>query len=159
MPRALIIAYGNPLRSDDGLAWVAAESLREQLPREEVEILCLQQLGPELADPISACECVVFIDAAGSQGAPGKIQIQQLSTETTGPIPLSSFCHAVAPDAILRLTAQLYHAKPKAFSATIVGENFEHGELLSPAVREAIPVLERRIADLIESTLRKKAAS
>jgi hydrogenase maturation protease len=156
LPRALIVAYGNPLRSDDALAWIAAESLRARLPHEEVEILCLQQLGPELADAISRFECVIFVDAASSPGRPGEIQLLELPDVSAGSIPLSSFGHAVSPEMILRLGIHLYGAKPRAFSATIVGANFEHGESLSPAVRDAIPLLVSRIAELVESTPNRK---
>ncbi len=156
MPRAVIVAYGNPLRSDDGLAWIAAELLQAKFPIDDVETLCLQQLGPELADNISRCECVVFIDAASAPGEPGEIHIQELSRETAEPVRLSSFCHAVSPEAILLLAAQLYGARPKAFLATIVGQTFQPGESLSLVVRHAIPVLVSRIGNLIEGILGKE---
>ena len=40
MPSVLIIAYGNPLRSDDGLAWHAAKAIEGKFGSSEVEILC-----------------------------------------------------------------------------------------------------------------------
>jgi hydrogenase maturation protease len=150
MPRVLIIAYGNPLRSDDGLAWRAAESLQGKFSAEDVEILCLQQLGPELAETASRCECVIFIDAASGSGSPGEVQIREFFRDNSGPAETSRFCHALPPSAILGLAAQLYGTRPQAFSATVSGENFEHGESLSPAVAAALPDLLARIEELIQ---------
>jgi Ni,Fe-hydrogenase maturation factor len=47
--RVLIIAYGNPMRSDDGLAGRAADGLEGKYPPSEVEMLRVHQLAPELA--------------------------------------------------------------------------------------------------------------
>jgi len=147
MPRVLIIAYGNPLRSDDAMAWHAAAALEGKFPAEEVEITCLQQLGPELAESASRAECVIFVDAATGPGAPGEIRINPLSADETEEIP--RFCHALPPAMVMSLAARLYDAHPRAISATIVGKEFDHGESLSPAVKAALPDFITRIEDLI----------
>lgn len=152
MPRVLIVAYGNPLRSDDGIAWQAAESLQGKFSPDEVEITCLQQLGPELAETASRSECVIFVDAASGSGAPGEAQVREFSRENTA-MEASRFCHALPPSAILGLAAQLYGSRPRAFSATLTGEKFEHGELLSPVVAAALPTLVARIEELVQSCL------
>ena len=64
MPRVLIVAYGNPLRSDDGVGWVVAEELRRRLASPEVEVLRLQQLLPEVAESLSRADAVIFVDAS-----------------------------------------------------------------------------------------------
>ena len=60
----LVLAYGNPLRRDDGVGWVIGERLAELLPEEAVDVRVLHQLTPELAEPISRAERVIFVDAA-----------------------------------------------------------------------------------------------
>ena len=50
----LIIGYGNPLRTDDGIGIVIAEAIGG---------IGLQQLKPELAEPISRAKHLVLIDA------------------------------------------------------------------------------------------------
>lgn len=147
MPRLLIVAYGNPLRSDDGVAWRAAAALQEILPPDQAEILALHQLGPELAENASRSECVIFVDASTGPGRPGEVQSKELlrndpDNET------SAFCHAMSPSHVLALAAQLYHSRPRAYSTTVVGENFNHGESLSPAVEAALPALLNRIEEL-----------
>jgi Ni,Fe-hydrogenase maturation factor len=49
MPRILIVAYGNPMRCDDGVAWRAADALETNSCGGNVEILRRHQLAPELA--------------------------------------------------------------------------------------------------------------
>jgi hypothetical protein len=60
--RVLVIACGNPLRSDDGVAWLAAEQLRQTL-QPPAKVICVHQLTPELAEEASRAEIVFFIDA------------------------------------------------------------------------------------------------
>ena len=148
MPRLLIVAYGNPLRSDDGVAWRAAEALQEMFSPNEVEILTMHQLGPELAESVSRIQWVIFVDATAGPGRPGEIEVKELSSTNLEAAESPGFCHAVSPANVLALAAQLYKAKPKAFSATIVGENFHHGESLSAAVEAALPSLLARIGEL-----------
>jgi hydrogenase maturation protease len=146
-PPLLIVAYGNPLRSDDGVAWRVAAALQKIFPPDDAEILTLHQLGPELAESASRRQCVIFVDAAAGPGHPGEVQAKEVlpsdsDTET------SVFCHAMSPSHVLALAAQLYHSRPRAFSASVVGENFNHGESLSPAVEAAVPALLARIEEL-----------
>jgi hydrogenase maturation protease len=63
MPRILIIGYGNPLKSDDGLGWHAAQELSRELTPPGVKVIRAHQLTPELAEEASTAELVLFIDA------------------------------------------------------------------------------------------------
>ncbi|MGB8062702.1 MAG: hydrogenase maturation protease [Candidatus Sulfotelmatobacter sp.] len=148
MPRVLIIAYGNPLRSDDGVAWHAVEALQQKFSPAEIEIACLHQLSPELAETLSRFRFVIFVDAASSpEGHPGEIRVEDLG----GKDPADSgspFFHALSPNAVIRLAETLYGAKPRAFALTVAGQNFDHGESLSPAVAAALPHLVARIEAL-----------
>jgi hydrogenase maturation protease len=146
MARTLIIACGNPLRSDDGLGWRAAERLSgSQLP-EGVQIIRCHQLTPDLAHTVSRASAVLFIDAAhGSR--PGEMVAAPLQPESRS----SSLTHQLSPGAIVRLSEELYGAHPRAFTITVCGECFAHGETLSPKVTEALP----RLLALVEEILRR----
>ena len=151
MPRVLIIAYGNPLRSDDGVAWRAAEALRKQFsPAEiEIEIDCLHQLSPELAETASRFPCVIFVDAASlPEGHPGEIRVGELGSKDPAD-SATHFSHALSPHAIVRLAETLYGAKPRAFAVTVTGQNFDYGEGLSPAIAAVLPHLVARIEVLV----------
>lgn len=148
MPRTLILAYGNPLRSDDGVAWRAAEALREKFPPAEIEIDCVHQLAPELAETVSRFPCVIFVDAASSpEGNPGEIRVEKLGGKDRAD-SASHFSHALSPHTVIRLAQTLYGAKPRAFAVTVTGERFDHGESLSPAIAAALPDLVARIERL-----------
>lgn len=152
MPRVLIVAYGNPLRSDDGVAWHAAVALEKKSSASNVEIVRAHQLAPELAETISRCEAVIFVDAARN-GPPGQIS----STQIRPPQATPGFSHQLSPAAVVALAHQLFGATPHAFSVTLAGADFDHGESLSPAVEAALPALVARIEALIQQFLSLEA--
>jgi hydrogenase maturation protease len=152
-PRVLIIAYGNPLRCDDGIAWHAAEVLADKFPAQEVEILRLHQLAPEVADAVRQHELVLFVDAACiddfENTYPGEIRVRDLAVGQLVQHTPGHFSHVYSPAQVLDLVRDLYHATPKAFAVTVAGENFGHGADFSPAVSAAIPALVATIERLI----------
>jgi len=159
MARVLVVAYGNPLRCDDGAARRAAEMLEGKFLPDEVEIVSLHQLGPELAESASQAQCVIFIDAAAGDGQPGQVQVTRMSDGSGEPADPRPFCHALAPASIVGLAIRLYGAHLQAFSVTITGQNFDHGESLSPAVEAALPTLIEHIDELIQECLSKARKS
>ena len=145
-PRILIIAYGNPLRSDDGLAWRVAEKLSEQYLTRDVEIITCHQLTPELALPASQASLVLFIDAANA-GIPGEIATQPIEARQSSSI----FTHEFSPSTILNVAQELYGRCPNAFAISLCGECFDHGETLSQKVKESLPRLLTHVKGLIQS--------
>lgn len=144
MPRVLVIAYGNPLRCDDRLAWCAAEGLsRLDLP-DDVEIITSHQLTPEMAQSVSQASTVLFIDAARN-GVPGELASAPLQPQRQS----SAFTHEFSPGAILTLGKDLYGTCPAAFTISLCGECFDHGEVLSPIVQRGLPGLVALAAELI----------
>jgi hydrogenase maturation protease len=139
--RLLVIGFGNPLRSDDGLGWRIAERLAAEWP--EAEVITCQQLTPELAEPISRAARVAFVDAA-ADGAPGRLHEQRLLPAAVAP---ASFTHHLSPNALLALSEKIYGLLPEAALFTVTGESFDYGQTLSPAVEAALPGLIRRIRD------------
>src|SRR5271165_5565487 len=104
MPRVLILAYGNPLRSDDGLAWRAAEILRARITPSEVEILSLHQLAPELAENLSRTQAVIFVDSAQPVvgETAGEIQVRELASGSGDPTHSS---HSLSPQTLIALAS------------------------------------------------------
>jgi hydrogenase maturation protease len=153
MPRVLIIAFGNPLRCDDSLAWHAADRLAGRFSSADVEILRTHQLAPDLAQTISHCESIIFVDAASADipgnGQPGEIREIQVSSSGSTP----RFSHQLAPGTLISLALSLYGATPSAVSVTLTGECFEHGEFLSPVVTAGLPALVARIETLVQQML------
>jgi hydrogenase maturation protease len=141
--RVLVIAYGNPLRCDDGVAWQAAEEVRRKLPS-LAEVVCVHQLAPELAEEISRAGTVIFLDATGD-GNPGKVACQPVSPECTP----ARFSHHLSPAQLLALCEQLYDVRPRGFLISISGQCFDHGEGLTPAVINALPQSVAVVSDLV----------
>ncbi|MGZ4789512.1 MAG: hydrogenase maturation protease [Terriglobales bacterium] len=157
MPRILIVAYGNPLRSDDGLAWRAAEQLEKKVSQPDVEILTLHQLTPEVAETCRRFQCVIFVDAASrdeaGNGTAGEVRVRKIQTQKDSAGRATRFSHALSPDAIVDMSAQLYGANPRAFSVTMTGDDFGHGESLSATVTAALPLLVDRIEKVVKEVL------
>jgi hydrogenase maturation protease len=154
--RILIVAYGNPLRSDDGVAWRAADLLESKLHQPDVEILRLHQLAPELADTAKHFELVLFIDAAcvdanGPMPA-GSVRVSDLHRESGEAHQPVHFSHVYSPGKILDLARDLYNVRPRAFLITVIGEDFEHGESLSSAVAAAVPEVVAAVEQLMQSS-------
>jgi hydrogenase maturation protease len=157
MPRVLIVAFGNPMRCDDGLAWHVADQLEGRYSTEEVEILRAHQLAPDLAETVSHCEAVIFVDAASADaagnGPPGEVRHAEVSLPESAP----RFSHQLSPSAVVALAHKLYDAKPRVFSVTLTGQCFDHGESLSAVVTAALPVLVARIETLVQQFLSPEA--
>ena len=133
----LVIAWGNPIREDDAVAWHVLEGLRSLKPRPGLPSLKLRhahQLAPEMAECVSRARGVVFVDAR-RDGTPGEMRCEGIAP-SAGSNPLA---HSLSPQALLLFAEQLYGRVPPAVVLSIAGERFGMGEALSPVVRRAIP--------------------
>jgi hydrogenase maturation protease len=146
LARTLIIGYGNPLRGDDGFGWHAACRLREAIHDPDIEILAVQQLTPELMEPVSRAERVIFLDAAVGE-EPGRVTKAAVDP---GEGTAAAFTHFSTPAALLAGARALYGARPAALLITVDGRDFEIGAELSEAVRHALDTLvETKLRDAI----------
>jgi hydrogenase maturation protease len=156
-PRILIVAYGNPLRCDDGIAWRAAEALDGKFSSADVEIMVLHQLAPEIADAVRHRELVLFLDAACcddiEHARPGEVRAREISAEEIREHNPGQFSHVYSPAKVLDLARELYHATPHALVITVAGEDFGHGESLSPAVAQALPSVVAQTESVIQRFL------
>src|SRR5208282_5443431 len=109
-PPILVVGYGNELRGDDGAGPAAAEALREQLPRQLVEVLAVHQLLPELIERINRARLVVFIDADCDAPA-GRVRREQLTERHAGSDVIG---HQQSPESLLTMARELYGYAPSA---------------------------------------------
>jgi hydrogenase maturation protease len=143
MARILIVGYGNPLRSDDGVGWRAAEELARCVSAPDVEILIRYQLTPEIADDVRRSDTVIFVDAT-HDGEPGELRFQRITAKSQG----SGFSHDLSPAALLQLCGEIYGSYPAAFLVSLCGECFDHGEKLSSRVAASFPHLTALVTNL-----------
>lgn len=138
---ALVVGYGNALRTDDGLGWHAAQRLGEDPRLAGVTILQRHQLVPELALDISAADLVVFIDASTSL-APGEVSVEVVEPREG----VGGTSHHVTPCTLMALSRQLYgRVAPQVFVVSCGVQSVAMGERLSSAVEAALP----RVVDVV----------
>jgi hydrogenase maturation protease len=144
---ALVIGYGNPLRTDDGLGWHAA-SVLALAHLDQTRVLQRHQLTPELAVDVAAAAVVVFVDArpAAVADADG-VRVEKVEPHY-GPL---TWTHHLTPGELLALTALSGHAPPRAYLVTAPALCTEPGERLSPAERELLPEVLARVSALVTS--------
>lgn len=140
----LVIGYGNELRSDDGVgAKVAATVEKWKSPL--VNAIVCHQLTPELAEPISAAQSVVFVDATVN----GEISVDLRRIEAAA--SPQTMAHAADPGALLCLAKSLFGRCPPAYMVTIPIENVAFGEELSPLADVGFQIALRKIQLLTTS--------
>jgi len=141
----LVIGYGNTLRGDDGVGPRVAEAVgRMRLPH--VRTLICPLLTPELADPISRADRVVFVDAAVD--APKDVQWRELKPNDTSQI----MAHAADPRTMLALARDVFGHAPEAWWLTIPATDLGFSEEFSPTVWEHLDVAVRKIQDFCVKT-------
>lgn len=160
----LILAYGNPLRRDDGVGWVIGERLAELLPEDVADVRVLHQLTPELAAPISGAAQVIFVDAAEQAcqvsenptgltptagAAPGGIRWSEIQP---GSFDAQPFTHQVDPASLLAAAQELFGHAPPAHLLTVTGADFGYGQGLSAEVADAVEEVIGQIQQFLERT-------
>jgi len=144
----LVIAYGNPLRQDDGAGWRVAERV-QQLARHapHIQVLACHQLTPELADLLATARQAFFVDAS-LEGAPGFVDVRPIA-----PSPHASAfdIHCFGPADLLATTQALFDAQPSSFLVTITGQDFGYGEQLSAPVEDALDRAALSIIHLVQT--------
>jgi hydrogenase maturation protease len=138
---ALVIAFGNPLRQDDGVAWEVARALESQ---PGLDVRTVQQLVPELAWAMSDADTVVFVDAARA-GRAGHVKRETIVAAD----PMGAGAHALDPARLLGLCRSLYGRAPTTSAVSIAGARFGFGEALSEPVRRAVPSAVREIVTAV----------
>ena len=140
----LVIGYGNDLRGDDAAGPRAAAAVSGwKLPW--VQVLVVHQLVPELADPLAAADCVIFLDAH-SAAAASALLVQHL--QPTAPSP--GLGHTCDPRGLLALAQTVFGRAPEAWWITIPAADFSFGAPLSPLARRGIAQALDQIRLLVE---------
>ncbi len=143
----LIIGYGNTLRGDDGVGPRVAEAIGNLCLPGVYTLIC-PLLTPELADPISRVEKVVFVDAAVD--ALQEVQWRKLQPNETSQI----MAHAADPRTMLALARDIFGHVPQAWWLTIPAVDMGFSEEFSPAVQRDFDVAVKKIQDFCDAAQR-----
>jgi hydrogenase maturation protease len=143
----LIVGYGNPLRSDDGIGWHAARLLATDPRLEGARVLAHHQLTPELAADVSRASLVVLVDAA-AEGDPGSVAVRRIGSPPPTPITWS---HHLTPETLAGLADALYGAVPPLVLGSVAAESFAEGDRLSDPLQQTLPEVVEVVAGVITS--------
>ena len=146
----LIVGYGNPLRSDDGIGWHAARLLASDPRLDGARVLAHHQLTPELAADVSRASLVVLVDAA-AEGDPGSVAVLRIGSPPPTPITWS---HHLTPETLAGLADALYGAVPPIVLVSVAAESFADGDSLSSALQQALPEVVEVVAGVATGQLR-----
>ena len=133
----LVIAFGNPLRQDDGVGLAVARALEA---RRDLRVRTVHQLMPELAEALRDESCVVFVDAERG-GPPGRVR----RARVTASAEAWTGTHGLDPARLLGLCRSLYGRAPQASVVSIAGEHFGFGDEVSEPIRRAVPAAVRSV--------------
>lgn len=125
--KLILIAIGNPLRGDDGVAQRVL-----QLLETEADTRVVLQLAPEIAEDVAGYETVVFLDADAQADT---VAIEHLGHAFSG--GNSPLTHAANAAEIVALSAALYGFTGRALLCHIPASDFSPGEGLSAAAELA----------------------
>ena len=140
----LVIGYGNTLRGDDGVGPRVAEAVGNlHLPG--VQTLICPLLTPELADPISRAEKVIFVDAAID--APKEVQWRKLEPNESSQL----MAHAADPRTMLALARDVFGHVPEAWWLTIPALKMEFTEDLTPEAEQGVKDAVSRIIKVVDA--------
>ncbi|MDK9700872.1 MAG: hydrogenase maturation protease [bacterium] len=130
MKKCLVLAYGNPLRTDDGLAVAALERLQKRFDGETaIEFHSAMQPLPEHAALCSEQQFVLFLDASASL-QPGNISSHRIVPANDSQPNQNT--HSLDFQGLLNLTHRVYEKSPEAVCLAMGGHDFAIGKGLSP---------------------------
>lgn len=132
----LVIGCGSTLRTDDAIGHVVAQALSERFSADDVRVVTMTQLMPELSAQISRADHVIYIDADVGLSA-GRVSVDSVMAQDMS----ASFTHHVSPESLLLAAGALYGRRPPAQIISVGADSFEIGLSLSPALLAQLPVV------------------
>lgn len=139
---ALVIGYGNDLRTDDGAGrWVATQVEALELPG--VEVRSLSQLTPELSLEVAGRGVVIFVDASVDAS---EVTVQPVAAEPSGP---KTMTHHGDPATLLSLVPTVGELPAQAYVVSVPATNLEMGLELTAATQAAASEAVARIVELL----------
>ncbi|MBP8976744.1 MAG: hydrogenase maturation protease [Bacteroidetes bacterium] len=144
MKPVLVIGYGNTLRSDDGAGVRAAEIIAQRM--NDINVLCVHQLTPELAESLAEASLAFFLDAeVGSTTLTISTLTPQSNDSNASP-------HSMNPQSLLAMSLALYGSAPKTtYLIGIPAYDLRFSETLSSETSKWIEPAVEKVISLIQS--------
>lgn len=151
----LLLAVGNVLRGDDGVAARALELLGGGAA--DVEARAVHGLTPELAEAVAGAGRVVILDA--DLGASGVMVEALPEADLRGYGAGRVLSHSLTPRALIALARQLYGFAGPAWICRLPAQNLAAGVGLSAVAEAAAREGARQLAALLEALLDGRRAA
>jgi len=146
--RVLVIGVGNESRGDDAVGLAVSKRLKERLP---TDVVVAQETGDgaRLMELWKGFDLVVLVDAVKSGDKPGTIHMFEAHKF---PLPMGLFpeeysTHAFGIPHAIELARAMNQLPRRLLVYGIVGECFDEGSPISPAVGRAA----QQLAELLTS--------
>ena len=142
---ALVVGYGNTLRTDDGVGRIVAERLADDPRLRGADVRAVHQLTPELAQEVSGASLLVLVDAS-VEVPTGSVLVGALGPGGgNGP----SGSHHVGAGELVELARELWASAPPAYVVQVGVASMDVGDRLSPAVEAAVPLAMDAVVALV----------
>lgn len=143
--KALVVGYGNRLRSDDALGWHVIERLGTDPRVAGTELLWRHQLTPELCVDMAEASLVVLVDAAANI-APAQIEVREVEA---APTTVALMTHHIDPGNLAAMALELQGRVPPVYLVSVGVVSLSEGDGLSPEVERAISAVLDVVAGLV----------
>ena len=140
--RALVVAVGNRLRADDGVAHRVADLLE---PSPGVTLRRVHQLAPEIAAELQDADLVIFLDADPETDVPSMERVGR-SAETAG-----SLSHSMSPETLVAIASRIYGFGGEAWICRLYARDFSLSTEVSPEARSHAAEAARLVQKLLEA--------
>ncbi|HBV99133.1 MAG TPA: hypothetical protein DEF36_19095 [Desulfotomaculum sp.] len=149
--KILVLGLGNLLMGDDGIGVLAVEELKKSEWPPGVHILEVGTSVFYYLAEICRAQHLIAVDALSAGGAPGSIYRLDWEDIFCGP---EKGAHAISLPGLIKMARAMTGLPGSAAIIGVEPGNLGLGEPLSFAVREALPVILRRVTKEVEKIKR-----
>jgi len=149
MNSVLVIGIGDETLGDDAIGPTVAQQLESYMPKE----VSIKRLSGEALGLIAAWENAskaIVLDAVKTGASPGTIHRFEPLNSTPFPVSHAPSSHQFGIAEAVEMGRVLDRLPQTLVIFGVEAEGFERGDPMSPKVRAAVPILQRRVIEEIE---------
>jgi hydrogenase maturation protease len=142
--KTLILGFGNPILTDDGVGIRIAQELEQEFP--DLTVVATSEAGLSLLEEVTGYDRLIIIDSIRTgKGKPG--ELYQLGLEDLKPASDFSSSHGLDIATAFKLGEKMGYPMPEQLSiyAVEVKDNTTFGENCTQEVAQSIPFIVRQI--------------
>ena len=143
--KTLILGFGNPILTDDGVGIRIAQKIKGEKPY--LEVVETSEAGIALIDHVAGYDKLVIIDSIKTEQKPG--ELYKLGLEDLKPAAHFYSSHGIDIATAFKLGESLGYKMPKHISlyAIEIKDNTTFGEQCTQEVEKRIPFITKQIIE------------